>query len=357
MENGVAGLGRTLPKDRGSCPGEILIIRGEDVRSILEGRELEIADVIERTYHQHTARSGGLPRSTFLRVPGGASNRIIALPAFLEGPFRSAGIKWIASFPDNVRIGLDRASAVLILNSLRTGRPRAVLESSIISAKRTAASARLAAQQFLGASRPACAGMIGCGPINFEIALFLIILSPNLSRFVLYDTIPERARTFQSKLLALHGDREISLCASAEEVLERAPLISLATTSSTPYIGDLSRCPPGALLLHVSLRDLTPEAILASDNVVDDIEHVCREGTSVHLTEQRVGHRNFILGTLADALRGVLPPRHPDRPLVFSPFGLGVLDVALGCFVEERARSAGLGTRIPDFFPRAWEAR
>jgi ornithine cyclodeaminase len=102
-------------------------------------------------------------------------------------------------------------------------------------------------------------------------------------------------------------------------------------------------------VLHVSLRDLAPEVLLASANLVDDVEHCLKADTSPHLVEQRTGSRDFLLGTLADVMtaRVAVPT---DRPVIFSPFGLGVLDLAVGRFVhDEVARSGDLHV-VADFF-------
>jgi ornithine cyclodeaminase/alanine dehydrogenase-like protein (mu-crystallin family) len=93
-------------------------------------------------------------------------------------------------------------------------------------------------------------------------------------------------------------------------------------------------CDPESTLLHVSLRDLSADAVLQADNVVDDIDQVLQENTSVHLAEQRLGRRDFIRATLADVIAGK-PARMAGKPSLFSPFGLAVLDLA---FAEQVTR-------------------
>ncbi|HEX4496853.1 MAG TPA: 2,3-diaminopropionate biosynthesis protein SbnB [Thermoanaerobaculia bacterium] len=336
--------------------GSLLVLSGNDVTSLLKAREAELIDLIGRAYEVHRDGASSLPHSTFLRFPGDERNRIIALPAFLGGDFDVTGIKWIASFPGNVERGMERASAVLILNSCETGRPEVVLESSVISARRTAASAALAARVLLEGAVPERIGLIGTGVINLEVARFLLAALPRARRFLLFDLNQERARGFAAALReSLGAEIEVEMAASGEEVLAACPLISYATTAIRPHVHDLSACRPGAVILHLSLRDLAPEVVLACDNVVDDPDHVCRAQTSLHLAEQATGGRGFIRCTLADILQGTEPPRRDGKIAVFSPFGLGVLDIAVGQRVAELAREARLGTYIHSFLPTASE--
>jgi 2,3-diaminopropionate biosynthesis protein SbnB len=331
----------------------ILVVGGREVEQLLAGREREITDLVARTYVAHNRGESSLPHSLFLRFPGNDLDRIIALPAFLGGGFDVAGLKWISSFPGNLQRGLARASAVLILNNTETGRPEAVLESSLISARRTAASAAQGARTLLQGQPARRVGLIGTGLIQFEIARFLSAVC-GADRYLLYDLDPERAHRFAARLRDLGALAAITaeVAAGPEEVLAACPLVSFATTAIRPHIADLSPCPPGAVLLHISLRDLAPEAIVACDNVVDDVDHVVRANTSLHLAEQATGGRAFLRCTLGDILEGKAPARRQDGAIaVFSPFGLGVLDLALGQLVAEAARAAGRGTVMDGFFP------
>ena len=327
----------------------ILVLGGEDVAALLAGREAELIDLVGRAYVAHHDGKSSLPHSTFLRFPDNDRDRIIALPAYLADGFDVAGLKWVSSFPANLEKGIPRASAVLILNDVRTGRPQAILEGSLISARRTAASAALGARVLLDGQAPGRVGLIGTGLINLEIARFLNA-AIGASRFLLHDLDDARAKSFAARLGRELGDVEAGVEASAEEVLASCPLVSFATTATRPHIHDLSACPAGAVLLHISLRDIAPEAILACDNVVDDMDHVCRERTSLHLAEQATGGRGFIRCALADILKGDAPARRGDgSTAVFSPFGLGVLDIAVGELVLRSARASGRGTENPCF--------
>lgn len=332
---------------------DLLVLSGREVETALAGHEAETMAAVAAAYRAHGRGDSSLPHSIFLRFPGDDLNRIIALPAYLGGDDRLAGMKWIASFPGNVARGRARASAVLILNDADTGYARAVLESSVISARRTAASAALAARELVPGGKAAVAGLIGTGVINFETARFLVHALPSLERFVVFDLDAGRAAAAAEKIAASFG-REAVVAATVDEVYRDCPLISFATTAVKPHVADLSACAPGSVILHVSLRDLMPQVILAADNVVDDVDHVARAQTSIHLAEQLQGDRGFIRCTIAELLEGTAPPKADPAALsIVSPFGLGILDLAVGQLALRLAREQGMGTVIPSFLPEA----
>lgn len=332
---------------------DVLILRGGEVEDLLAGREAEIMDAVGRAYVAHRRGQSSLPHSTFLRFPNDDLNRIIALPAYLGDGFGVAGMKWIASFPGNVKKGFARASAVLILNSAETGLPEAILESSLISARRTAASAALAAQLLRKGKETGSAGLIGTGVINFETARFLSKAIPGIRRFALFDLDRERAESSAGKLREMLGSGiagGVDVVDDPRELFRTCPLVAFATTAVKPHVSDLSDCLPGATILHTSLRDLTADVILAADNVVDDADHVSRASTSIHLAEQQTGNRDFIRCTIADLVTGEAPAKKDeDQVTIVSPFGLGVLDLAVGQLARDRALETGRGTIIEGF--------
>lgn len=329
----------------------MLIVGHHDVRGVLEGAEQRILELVGDTYRLHDEGRTALPHSVFLRFPGNTRDRIIGLPAYAGGGRPVAGMKWIASYPGNTARGRERASAVVVLNSTEDGTPLACVEASRISAKRTAASAALAAARLVTEERPTGIALVGCGPINQEVLRFSRAALPSLAEVTVYDLDRARAELFVDEAAKHAPDARFTVAGSVEEALAAHRLVAFATTAGRPHL-DLSACAAGTTVLHVSLRDLKVEAILGAQNVVDDADHVCRENTSLHLAEQATGNRDFIDASIGALLRGTSGfRRDPARIAVFSPFGLGVLDLTLAGWVYEESLRQGLGVRVDGFLP------
>jgi 2,3-diaminopropionate biosynthesis protein SbnB len=334
-----------------SATPALRVISAADVAKHVDADREGCLDAVRAAYLAHDEGVTVNPHSSFLRFPDRPADRIIALPAYLGGERQTAGIKWIASYPGNTEQGIPRASAVLVLNDTGTGYPYALLESSIISATRTAASAVLGAEALLGDRRARRVGFVGTGLIAGHVHRFLHDLQWTVGGYRLHDAREVAAQRFAGTLRAA-GATDVEVVSGAPDAFRDCDLVVIATVAGEPHLHDPALLAHAPVVLHLSLRDLAPELVLAATNVTDDIDHAVRERTSLHLAEQRTGHRDFVHGTISDVLRGRLVPP-PGRAAVFSPFGLGVLDLAVGRWVYEQVAARQGGHLVPDFYEGA----
>src|SRR5918996_709482 len=329
---------------------ELSIINVKMVSDVIQSGREACIDVVREAYLAHAEGRTVNPDSYFLRFPDKPDCRIIALPAYIGNGFDVAGLKWIASYPANIQRGFPRASAVLVLNSYDTGYPFAILESSIISAARTAASAALAAYWLNGQSRRAHSlGIVGTGFIARYVYEFLVDTGWAIDDVRLYDQSPLESEKFRNTACRLEQHRTATVVPDVAQLVRACDLILFTTVASTPYVADPTLFEHNPLVLHISLRDLAPEILLRSQNVVDDVEHVMKANTSPHLAEQQTGNRSFVTGTLADIMTGRRSV-NGRSPIIFSPFGMGILDLAVGKWVYDQAVAAGQDVRLSDFF-------
>jgi ornithine cyclodeaminase len=210
----------------------------------------------------------------------------------------------------------------------------------------------------LWGERPATAvGVWGCGLINFETLRFLLAARPEIETIRLYDLAAERAAMFQHKCAQIAGSRSIKISADGGELFASSDITAIATTAVTPYLDTLCGASDESVILHTSLRDFLPRAVQMADNVVDDVEHACSNGASLDLTAQEQGNRDFIRTTIGKILKGDEPPRIAGKAVMFSPFGLGILDIAVAHLAVSLARKAQKGRRIENFLPTPWTER
>ncbi|HEY7176533.1 MAG TPA: 2,3-diaminopropionate biosynthesis protein SbnB, partial [Micromonosporaceae bacterium] len=217
------------------------VIPGAQVQQVLAGREKELVSLVEATYRLHGAGESVNPPSYFLRFPDRPASRIIALPASIGGDVRVDGLKWVSSFPDNVSAGVPRASAVLILNDHDTGYPFACVESSIISATRTAASAALAADWLSRERRrPRSVGFIGVGLIARYIHKFMADTGWTFDEIGVHDLSADSASGFRGYLERTDVAGRITIYDRAEDLIRSSDMVVFATVASEPHVTDAS---------------------------------------------------------------------------------------------------------------------
>ncbi len=330
------------------------LVPGLVVAEILASAKSDVLQAVQQAYRLYEAGEAFGPDSCFLRFPSKPESRVIALPGYVGGDVDTVGIKWISSFPSNARAGLPRASAVLILNDYDTGRPCACLEAAGISAARTAASAATACQALYRHGQPdavdalqyATVAFVGTGVIARAIATTLRHVGAGTGMMLAYDVDASRAIAFGQWARHDLGVAEFRVSGLKDALAQ--DIVVFATTADRPYIAADTKFQPGQLVLHISLRDLDPAILLAANNVVDDVDHCLTAQTSPHLAAQLSGSRDFVNGTIAQAMDRLLR-LDSALPTIFSPFGLGVLDIAVGDLVLRRAKSDPRVVMVADF--------
>jgi ornithine cyclodeaminase len=273
--------------------------------------------------------------------------RIMAMPAYVGGSIRMAGMKWIPSVPQNPLRGLPRGIGVILLSDADTGLPVAFLDGTVVSAMRTGAVSGLAARA-LAREDARTLALIGAGVQARTQWLALQRMLPGLGEVRIFDIDPGKARTF-----AEEQPGPLSASSDLDETVGGADVVVLATMAPSPYFTP-EHFEPGQLLISVSSHDPAVDAIDLADLVVtDDFEHETFHASRPLARAQAAG---VITKLDAVPLGMILAGDHPGRTgdgerILVSPVGMGIEDVAWATAVYRRAAELGLGAKM-----KLWEA-
>ncbi|MUK29129.1 2,3-diaminopropionate biosynthesis protein SbnB [Aliivibrio fischeri] len=325
------------------------VIGATTIKKWLEKNTFDMITTVEKVYAQFKVGDTVCPDSYFLRFPTAPNNRIIALPASIESGDKVSGIKWIASYPDNVSDGLDRASATIILNSKSTGYPIACLEGSLISAYRTACCAVVGAKYLHDGKKIESLAIVGAGLIASTTIKVLQNLNWEIKKIKIIDLSIDRAEHLKSKVL--NSNVEVSTDISD---IKNSDMILFTTSAIEPYVHDVKLFEHNPTVIHLSLRDLSTSIIKASQNFSDNEDHAIKAKTSLHLTEIEEGNRKFMNGDIVDLINKTIKPDF-NKTRIFSPFGMGILDISIGYKLYQD--SSIESDEIDNFFPEPYTTK
>jgi alanine dehydrogenase len=135
---------------------ELLYLNEGDVTKLLDMPGA--ISVVEEAFLEHGMGRTQMPPKSYLYFPAGD---LRTMPAYLETA-GIAGVKIVNVHPKNPEAGLPTVMAVVVLNSIETGAPLAVMDGTYLTEMRTGAAGGVAADR-LARSDATVVGMVGVG--------------------------------------------------------------------------------------------------------------------------------------------------------------------------------------------------
>jgi alanine dehydrogenase len=301
------------------------IVGGDDIHRLLDFPSLikalrvmfrDGAEVPPRHHHTVAAHSAAE-----------GSGTLLLMPAWQAGG--SLGVKIVTVFPGNARRSLPSVYGTYVLLDATTGSPRAVLDGTALTLRRTAAASALAAT-FLARSDSAVHLMMGTGALAPHLVAAHRAVRP-IGETLIWGRDPEKAVALVARLrgegIAAAAVTDLAAAVAA------ADIVTCATLAAEPLIrGEWLR--PGT---HVDLvGGFTPDmreaddAAIARARVYIDTEMARREaGDIVQPLQSGVLTQEAIRGDLFALCRGECAGRRDGCEItLFKSVGAALEDLA-----------------------------
>ena len=252
---------------------------------------------------------------------------LLLMPAWQIG--RSLGIKIVTVFPDNARLSLPAVHGTYILLDAATGAPRALLDGTALTLRRTAAASALAAD-YLARRDSAVHLMVGTGALAPHLAAAHAAMRP-IRETRIWSRDPAKA-----EVLAAHLAAAGTAAAPAPDLAEAAAsadIVTCATLASEPLIrGAWLR--PGTHLDLVGgytpqMREADDEAVRRARVYIDTDAALSEAGDILQPLQSGVLGRENIAGDLFGLARGECASRRdPAEITLFKSVGTALEDLA-----------------------------
>ncbi len=313
----------------------MLLLSRRDVGDLLPLRDC--VEAVEEAFRLHAAGRTYGPGVLGVSVPAGGFH-IKAAGLVRERSYFATKIN--GNFPENPRErGLPAIQGVVVLADADTGTPLAILDSSEITALRTAATTALAAR-WLARPGPSTVTVIGCG-VQGRYHVRALGQTLAVERIWLYDIAPERARALADEM-ASELTVPVAPVTDVVAAVRRSDVCVTCTPAHTPVLGP-AHIPPGLFLAAVGAdnkdkQELEPEVLAAAAVIVDHLEQCATIGELHHALERGLLSRDDVRAELWEVVTGRRPGRlSADEIVVFDSSGTALQDVAAAATVYERA--------------------
>ncbi|MBM7095173.1 hypothetical protein JSY36_05325 [Bacillus sp. H-16] len=310
-------------------------------------------EIVEEVFSIHQKKDYVLPNKTVLRwgevETEATTGRINGMPGYIGGPYNLSGIKWISSNPNNPRnYNLPRAAGTIILNDSDNYLPIAVMDGTLISSMRTAATNGVAAK-YLANKNSKTVGLIGAGVLNRTILLALNQVLPHLEEVKVYDLSYERSNKFIKEMKSYVPLINLKVVDSAKEAVVNSDVFVTATVTKEPIV-KAEWVGKGSLCLHVGGHECEFGVINKADKViVDDWDKIKSRGNKSLGFMYASGEfdESKIQAQLGEIVNKVKQGREIESDFIyFTSTGMGIQDIAVAKEIYNTAIEKNLGVEL-----------
>jgi ornithine cyclodeaminase/alanine dehydrogenase len=280
-----------------------------------------------------------VPAKIGIHPPRG--RHINAMPAFI-GPLQTAGLKWVADFPENRKLGLATIHGLIVLNSPKTGETLCVMDGGSVTAMRTAA--------MTGVSLGACASssvrlgaIVGTGTEAVSHVMTLPKALPTLKTLRIVGRDVEAATRFCQEMSPT-AEVELIPFPERERAVRGAEVIVTVTTAVSTRLLEPDWISPGATVVVLDNGGKETTLLHSLDRVIVDDR---RPFSTEEVQRRYPAGVPKIDAEIGEVLTSRLPGRRneQERILVLN-LGNAACDVVVATEIYQRAVTMGLGVVI-----------
>ena len=326
--------------------GKFLFLSFDDVVKTGVG----IADLIETLEQVFRASKRGevvSSKKVSTRLADREDAFLNSMPAYLQ--YKGvAGIKWVAGFPEAVRLGQPYITGSVILNDCNTGQPSAFMDATWITRERTAAISVLGVKYLKKAKCPNM-GIIGCGELGRAHVFSSLGFFPEIKTVYCYDLFPKTAEKLAADVREIKGVEAI-VCPDYKEALSMGDIIYTCTTPKEPFLS-FNDVKEGATAVSIEGKQVwLSEDYARFDRLCVDEWHGIKEGAHVkNLVSGGFISDDQISAGLEELVNGQTVRSGDKEKVLMVTRGMGAEDVAIAHLIYERARALGLGMDLTLF--------
>lgn len=323
-----------------STPPELLYLNYADMASA----GVTMAEVIGTTELALSEKGHGRADMPPKHWIAPSENRFFAAQSAALPAVGATSCKWQSGSEANRDKGLPYLTGLMFLNDLETGLPLAVMDSTWITAQRTAAATAVTARA-LANPEPQCFAILGCGLQGRTNLEALKITHPSIQTVRAFDISSEALQNYAAQMQDLHCV-EVVQCSNARDALEGADIIVTAgpiyPTGGRSIMADWIK--PGGLLVtldydsYINLDAISRADLVLADDVAQ-LEHTKEYGYFAGFPDT--------IRELGNIIAGTAPGRKStDQTIISINMGIALEDVALARTMYDRLQSQGKGMRL-----------